>query len=282
MERDARVVQLPGVPETLLWTLYHRASEARRPDAVLHDPKAVELLDTIDFPFARRFGEATAGWSQWQALRALCFDREVGRFLAAHPDGTVVALGEGLETQFWRVDNGRMQWLSVDFPETIELRRRMLPPPERQRLLGCSVLDSRWLGEVGASGSDVLITAQGLLMYLPRDEVHRLLARCAERLPGAAIVFDAVPRWLSERSRRGEVVGAAGYQPPPWTWGVDGAERKALASPGVGLTGMRTVPLPRGRGPLFGFVVPVLSRLPGLRFAFLSITRASFTLPRVK
>jgi O-methyltransferase involved in polyketide biosynthesis len=32
---------LEGVPETLLWTLYHRALEARRPDAVLHDPLAV-------------------------------------------------------------------------------------------------------------------------------------------------------------------------------------------------------------------------------------------------
>jgi O-methyltransferase involved in polyketide biosynthesis len=36
---------LEGVPETLLWTLYHRALEARRPDAVLHDPLAVALVD---------------------------------------------------------------------------------------------------------------------------------------------------------------------------------------------------------------------------------------------
>jgi len=36
---------LKGVPETLLWTLYHRALEARRPDAVLHDPLAVALVD---------------------------------------------------------------------------------------------------------------------------------------------------------------------------------------------------------------------------------------------
>ena len=34
-----------GVPETLLWTLYHRAVEARRPDAVLQDPKAIELVE---------------------------------------------------------------------------------------------------------------------------------------------------------------------------------------------------------------------------------------------
>ena len=93
--------ELEGVPETLLWTLYHRSVEARRPDAVLHDPKAVELVDRIDYPFEERFG--ADGMGQWQALRARCFDQEVERFLARHPEGAVVALGEGLETQFWRV-----------------------------------------------------------------------------------------------------------------------------------------------------------------------------------
>ena len=68
-------VALAGVPETLLWTLYHRATEARRPDAVLRDPRGDEVLAHIDFPFEQRFGPARDGFSQWQALRALCFDR---------------------------------------------------------------------------------------------------------------------------------------------------------------------------------------------------------------
>ena len=88
-------VALDAVPETLLWNLYHRAAEARRPDTVLPDPRAVELVDTIDFPFEARFGSAAPALAQWQALRAACFDREVRRFLRRHPDGTVVALGEG-------------------------------------------------------------------------------------------------------------------------------------------------------------------------------------------
>jgi hypothetical protein len=51
-------VELEGVPETLLWTLYHRATEARRPDAVLRDPKAVEppnvvKLETLRLPPGR-------------------------------------------------------------------------------------------------------------------------------------------------------------------------------------------------------------------------------------
>jgi O-methyltransferase involved in polyketide biosynthesis len=37
--------ELGGVPQTLLWTLYHRSVEARRPDAILVDPRAVALVD---------------------------------------------------------------------------------------------------------------------------------------------------------------------------------------------------------------------------------------------
>ena len=94
----ARVsVQLDPVPETLLWTLWHRAVEAKRRDRVLDDPLAVELVDRIDFPFVERFGDGRT-LSQWQALRVRCFDNAIRRFLSAHSDGTVVALGEGLET----------------------------------------------------------------------------------------------------------------------------------------------------------------------------------------
>jgi O-methyltransferase involved in polyketide biosynthesis len=51
----------------------------------------------------------------------------------------------------------------------------------------------------------VLITAQSLLMYLQPAKVHALIAACAERFPGGAFVFDAIPDRLAERSRRGEL-----------------------------------------------------------------------------
>src|SRR3954468_21084425 len=130
-------VELAGVPETLLWTLWQRAVEARRPDAVLDDPKAVEVVDAVEYPFAERFGDG-AGFAQWQALRVLRFDAEVRRFLEANADGTVVALGEGLETQFWRVDNGRVRWVTVDVPETIAVRQRLLPAGDRQTVVAAS------------------------------------------------------------------------------------------------------------------------------------------------
>ena len=118
-------VDLTGVPETLLWTLFFRAQEAARPDALLRDPVAVELVKRIDYPFEERFNQGS-GWAQWQALRALTFDNTIRRFLTDHPEGTIVSLGEGLETQFWRVDNGRLRWVGVDLPEVSGLRNQAL------------------------------------------------------------------------------------------------------------------------------------------------------------
>lgn len=263
---------LEGVPETLLWTLYHRALEAGRPDAVLRDPVAVELVDRIDYPFAERFGKG--GLSQWQALRVLAFDREVRRFLQRHPDGTVVALGEGLETQFGRVDDGRVRWIGVDLPETVDVRRRLLPDGPRHRTITASVLDEAWMHEVDSSRG-VLLTAQGLLMYLDALDVHRVIERCAARFPGASLLFDAVPRWLATAAQRAPEGDAGGYRPPPWTWTIDRAERGRIATlPGV--ADLRTVPLPRGRGVVHGFLLPLATRLPVVRTALLTVWSATF------
>jgi O-methyltransferase involved in polyketide biosynthesis len=240
-------VELQGIPETTLWTLHMRGAEAARPDSVIEDPKAVELLERIDYPFEERFGAPRV--AQWQALRARTFDDEVRRFLAKHPDGTVVALGEGLETQFWRVDNGSVNWVTVDLPETLAVRGDLLPQPERVQMLARSALDEAWMDEIDSSRG-VLITAQGLLMYFEPAEVHRLIARCRDRFPGAELAFDAIPRWLAERSQKGQLKGPSGYEPPPWLWGIDSRERRRM--------GARRLRPPHGRGIVGSVVLPQL------------------------
>ncbi|WP_329577646.1 class I SAM-dependent methyltransferase [Kitasatospora sp. NBC_01250] len=228
---------LRPVPETALCTLYHRAAEARRPDTVLRDPKAVELVDRHDFPFEARFGRVVPALARLQALRTAAFDREVADFLRRDPRGTVVCLGEGLDTQYWRVDNGRARWLGVDLPESVELRERLLPAAPRHRSLAASATDPGWLDEVDPA-QRVLITAQGLLMYLPPEEVHALVARCAARLPGATFVFDAVPHWFNRLSQAARL-REGGCRAPTMTWTI--GSRALLADP-------RTVPLTARHG----------------------------------
>ncbi|MGW3045503.1 class I SAM-dependent methyltransferase [Kitasatospora sp. NPDC001159] len=250
--------ELGQVPETALWTLWHRALEARRPDTVLHDPKAVELVDRISYPFAERFG--TSGTqAQLQALHVACFDREVADFLAREPRGTVVCLGEGLETQYWRVDNGRARWLSVDLPDLVALREELLPPGARQRYLAADATELGWTEEVDRN-REVLVSAQGLLMYLQPAQVRVLIAGCAERFPGGSLVLDAVPRWFSRLTLSGRM-RTHGYQVPPMPWAMDADERAKLRTASPAIAAVRDVRPVCGRG-LVGALLPLALTVP--------------------
>jgi O-methyltransferase involved in polyketide biosynthesis len=120
-------VELSGVSETLLGNLGRRAAAARA--GVLSDPMAIQVVDRLDYDFGQH-----ARATRPHAIRVATFDKAVLRFLVSHPAATVVALGEGLETQFWRVDNGQVRWLTVDLPETMELRQQFVArwPPTVQ------------------------------------------------------------------------------------------------------------------------------------------------------
>jgi O-methyltransferase involved in polyketide biosynthesis len=246
--------ELTGLPETALWTLWFRAQESRRPDAVLTDPVAVEVLDKIDFPYESRFGRLFPAQAMSLALRVLGFDGEIRRFLAEHPGGQVVALGEGLETQFWRVDNGAVRWLTVDLPESVALRRQLMPAHERQNTFAGSALDPAWMDAVRPP---VLITAQGLLMYLPPADVRALILQCARRFPGGRLVFDSVPPWLGRLVAR----GTSGYTPPPMLWTLRAAEMGSLAALDPAIVDVREVTPPTGRG-LAGRLLPRWRRIP--------------------
>lgn len=265
-----RTPHLNGVPETMLWSLYHRAVESRQPGGVLDDPGGVRIMEALDYDFAGHFG--TPGGSL--AARAATIDRTIAAWLAVHPDGLVVSLGEGLETQAQRVDNGRLRWLSVDLPEAMRLRESFLPATERFRHLAISVLDPAWMAEVDATGP-VFVVAQGLLMYLEPAAVAGLLRRMSERLPGAALVFDTIPPWLSWLTLLG-LNQTATYRLPRMPWGI---ARDAIEPtlrrwcPGLGPVEMLPYSMPRG-------VPPTMTRMvtaaPVLRQQLPSLVRTSF------
>src|ERR1700728_2603223 len=112
---------LTDVSETALWTLWNRGSEALRPDRTVDDPLAVELLERIDYPYRQRFGVA----SQVASMRAHAFDGVVRTLLESHPRATVVALGEGLQTSYWRLGRPAATWITVDLPPIIALRDQL-------------------------------------------------------------------------------------------------------------------------------------------------------------
>ncbi|PRI15682.1 class I SAM-dependent methyltransferase [Mycobacterium shigaense] len=246
---------LDGISETALLTLHQRATEAARPDGIIDDPMAIALHRRLDFDY-QRFGRT----HQVTAWRALAFDDAARRYLDAHPRAAVVALAEGLQTSFWRLDNGELSWLSVDLPPIVRLREQLLPASDRLRHCAQSAFDYSWMDHVDPAGG-VLITAEGLFQYLDRDAVFDLIGACAKRFPGGQLVFDSVPRFLSAYSLRRGIKLSKHYTAPPMPFWFTAKQYDELRDiPGI--RAVRELPAPPGRGRLLPPATRWLYRAP--------------------
>jgi O-methyltransferase involved in polyketide biosynthesis len=185
--RARQTVELGDVQRTLFFPLAARARETRKKRPLLRDPKAVEIVESVDFDLAPIAPGPTA---LVVTLRTLIMDWWVRRFLAEHPGGTVIELGTGLNTRFERTDNGTAHWIDLDLPDTIELRRRFFADTGRRRMLAASLTDEDWLAEVEQRPAPYFFASDGVFVYLSEADVTGMLARIAGRFPGAMVAFD--------------------------------------------------------------------------------------------
>ena len=236
---------LEGVSATTLWTLHNRGTEAKRSDGVIRDPWAVTLFDAISYDYLK-FGRP----NQAHPLRALAFDTVTRDYLATHPKASVVALAEGLQTSFWRLDRigvaDELIWYSVDLPPVMVLREKLLPRDARITELAQSALDHSWMDRVETEHG-VFITAEGLLMYLTPDDALGLIRDCAARFPGGQMMFDSVPHWFSRRTLSGLKLSDR-YVAPPMPFGLTADEGVGLADSIPDVRTARDVAFPPGRG----------------------------------
>ncbi|MDF0532162.1 class I SAM-dependent methyltransferase [Tsukamurella sp. 8F] len=262
---------LTGVSTTTLWTLRNRAEEAAREDSSFSDPLAEDLYAAIRFDYA-----AFGGPSQSHALRARAADAFIERYLDRRPDATVVALGEGLQTSYWRIRRPIRRWLSVDLEPVIELRRRLLPDESAVEHIAMSALDRAWMDGVDPEDG-VVITAEGLFMYFEPDEVTALIGDMAQRFPGGELFYDSIPPWLSARTKSGRMRLRGGYTAPPMPyWQTVGGAQRLLEIPGVEKVEDVSMPLGRGAWRWAPIVIGALSRIPAIRDKRPSFTRITF------
>lgn len=245
--------QLGGVSETALLTLNGRAHQAGLPGAILHDPMAIKLVESIDFDFDK-FGRK----GQEMALRSLAVDGCATAYLERHPRATVVALAEGFQTSFWRLNEAisdpQFSWVSVDFAPVLELRERLLPADPRITNLAQSALDYSWMDKVDATNG-VFITAEGLLMYLRPEEAMGLITQCAKHFPGGQMFFDLPPVLVKKLAPKG-MRSSKHYRVPPMPFSLTTTQLADLVNTVPGITAVHDVPMPRGRGFFFKTVFP--------------------------
>jgi len=190
---------LSGVSETAFITLRARVVEAQKEQPVIHDEVGEELLERIRsrLPMEvrqrvldRKLSVTLTGHL---ALRARKYDRYAQAFIQQHPHGLVVSLGCGFDTRYWRVSSEPWRYIEVDLPEVIALKKQILADRIEYPMIGCSVLEDRWIEEIRViQDQEVLLLAEGLFMYLPREAVVHLFHKLSETFSRSQIAFEVV------------------------------------------------------------------------------------------
>lgn len=213
---DSDKVTLSREKETLLITLFAKAGESHLPNSLLSDGCAADAVRRIDYDFGRL--KVTRDMMVGIAIRAKTLDDWVRAFIASHPEACVLHLGCGLDTRVFRVAPPTgVRWFDIDYPEVIALRRRLYAASDGCELIGSSVVDLRWLERVPVD-RPVMVVAEGLVMYLRKDEVQRLFSGIVERFPTGETAFDAFSRlgvWFVQRQPSVKATGATLH------WGID-------------------------------------------------------------
>ena len=197
---------LSHVSETALVTLKARVEEARRRNPLIRDEKGTELLEKLKphLPAETRKRildrKIPGSVVNHISLRSRKYDFYTEEFLQNNPEGLVVSLGCGFDTRFWRLSGNAWRYIEVDLPPLIEVKKELLGDAAAYRMIGCSVLDKKWMMEAHRiQDRNILFLAEGLLMYLPEPEVIKLFNRLTRFFSRSFIVFEVV----SERYTKG-------------------------------------------------------------------------------
>jgi O-methyltransferase involved in polyketide biosynthesis len=270
---DAGQTELGDVQRTLFVPLLARARETARKHPLLRDPKAVELVRAIEFDPAT-YDQSFMSFVV--LIRTLILDWWVSQFLAAHPAGTVVELGTGLNTRFERTDNGSVHWIDLDLPDTIQLRRRFFADTTRRRMIAASLTDEDWLADVARRPGPYFFVSDGVLVYLREADVAATLTRIASRFPDAMLAFDTYPGvTFADQHKLAAKRGIA-----LWQWACE--DPRSLEALGLVLTESATVTRPpdgvRARLPArYRLLLPLADPLLGRRLSLSLFRSASAT-----
>lgn len=179
------------VAETLLIPLYMRAKESRRKDAILHDPLAEELVERIEYDYAK-FDKA------WMSalgcvVRSRYYDDCVESFIRRNARPVIVDVGCGLDTRFQRIAERRNAvFYEFDLPEVMAIRKKLIPSPAGDHYMSGSLLDTEWMDRLRAEHPDghFAFVFEGEMMYFYDRQVRSVLQNLVKRFPGGEIYFD--------------------------------------------------------------------------------------------
>lgn len=182
-----------SIEETMIGPLWARATIIKRYPGILKDPKSIEILEKMNYDF-EKLSKFLGDWRGIGLLvRAHALDNAVKNYIHQHQEATVVNIAAGLDTTFFRVDNGKINWYDIDLPNATEFRLRFIPETPRSHVVSSSAFDLNWIEQVKHDPSKgIFFIAGGFIYYFSEETLIPLFKSLAEHFPGGGFAFDCV------------------------------------------------------------------------------------------
>jgi len=205
---------LSGAQITLAITLFAKANDFRSRRSILKDWKADEIVRSLNLDFEQIKAK---GARTLLVVRARTIDDWTRDCLARFPSAVVLNLGCGLDSRILRISPAPgVGWYDVDFPEVIALRRRFFTIGPGYEMREGSISDPSWLAGIPRD-RPVVALLEGVLEYLPSEEVQRIFRSLTQSFERGVVIFD-IMNSAAAQAANSRLKGASGVS---LQWTVD-------------------------------------------------------------
>lgn len=193
-------LNLTSVEETLFVPMRGRVYASKNFPEILNDKKALEIAEKLPKSYLNMEKESQYTLMA-SSVRSMNMDKYIQNFLNINPNGTIINVGCGMETTFYRNDNGKAIWYEIDLEEVTTLRQKVFKSNDRDIVLTYSMFDYSWMKEVKKSNEPYLIVASGLFYYFEEKAVIEFLRKVKE-LGNVEVIFDTVSKFGMKQTRK--------------------------------------------------------------------------------
>ena len=207
-------VNVTGVPETMVQTLYARAKETKKQNAKIEDEIAAELVEKLDYDFYK--ADKDKAMSCGVIARTIVLDRMVRQYLEKYENTVVVNIACGLDTRCYRMKEKYLRWYNVDLPETMKIRSQVLTETGPVYQIAKSAMDDSYIDDIDYHGENVLVIIEGLTMYLCEKDIRKMFSIIEKSFQKVTVMVEIMSPIVVKHMKEKSIEGSNAK----FTWGV--------------------------------------------------------------
>jgi methyltransferase (TIGR00027 family) len=202
---------LNDISDTARFVALLRALESDRPDAHFHDPYARKLAGEGAEKMLNFLGKSYRFDSRIMAVRTRVIDELILESVYKEGVDLVLNLAAGLDTRPYRLELPlSLHWVEVDFPGILAHKGHLMAAERPRCELETIPIDlkdrsgrNKLFEELNATSRKVLILTEGLLMYLPEEDVIQLAQDLSRQTNFGLWLMDLLSpeelKWIKEK-----------------------------------------------------------------------------------